>query len=158
MSQGSGFELRAATEAGEAFGAGYHCAEAVAQAVLDALGLDSGAAVPCATAFGGGMGRSFQETCGALTGALVAVGMAHGRRAPGQDWNLAAELAAELREVFLRHHGTTHCATLRERFGPEAQMDRCRELVRLMAAEATALLLETAAEHEPLEEGHVPAC
>jgi C_GCAxxG_C_C family probable redox protein len=120
----------AAQRAGAYFGDSFHCAEAVAKAVLEALGHDPDPVVACATPFGGGFGKSFQEACGALSGALLVAGHLHGRSAAGQDWDYAASLGALLRQGFVERHGTTRCAALRERFGPQRQMAECRNVVR----------------------------
>ena len=59
---------------------GFNCAESVCRAILEQSDYDLDPAwARAATAFGGGMGRSFQETCGALTGGLVALGFMFGR-------------------------------------------------------------------------------
>ncbi|MBU1002348.1 MAG: C-GCAxxG-C-C family protein [Proteobacteria bacterium] len=129
-----------AKRAGELFGKDYHCVEAVAKAVLESLGEDAGESVACATAFGGGFGRCHQETCGALCGALIAIGHLHGRREPGQNWDQAADLAATARKTFIQRHGTTHCQTLRDRFGEQEQMDECHNIVRLTTHNLIELL------------------
>lgn len=123
------------------FGSDYHCAEAVAKAVLESLGHDADAAVAHATAFGGGFGNTSCEACGALSGGLLAIGHLHGRCEPGADWDLPAELAAELRQAFLDQFGSTHCATLQERFG-DNQMDECRRIVAVVAESLATLLAD----------------
>jgi C_GCAxxG_C_C family probable redox protein len=61
----------------EYFDSGFNCAESV---LLASVGKQKN--VPrVATAFGGGMGR-MGEVCGALTGALMAVGIKKGRDEP----------------------------------------------------------------------------
>ncbi|BBD09993.1 C-GCAxxG-C-C family protein [Desulfovibrio ferrophilus] len=127
--------------AGNYFGQEYHCAEAVAKATLEALGQESEASVACATPFGGGFGKTHQEVCGALSGALIAIGQMHGRKAPGQDWTETADLGAAVREAFLARYATTHCQTLRLRFGEEAQMDECRKIVRLVTQDVLESLI-----------------
>ena len=61
------------------FTLGYNCAECVMEAVLAVVetGLPS-EAKKVATGFGGGVGL-FGDTCGAVTGAVLAVGAVHGR-------------------------------------------------------------------------------
>ncbi len=136
-------EIQAASaKAGEYFGSGYHCAEAVAAAVLEALGEDAREAAAHATAFGGGFGRSFGEACGALSGGFIAIGHLHGRREPGGEWDLPAELGAEIRSRFLMDFGTTHCGALRERFGEESQIEECGKLVKNVTGSLLALLAE----------------
>ena len=120
-------------QAGAYFGNGYHCAEAVVRSVLDALGEDGKQVANLATAFGGGFGKTKEEACGAISGALMVVGYFFGRHEPGPDWQAAAEMGAEIRNEFLQNHGTTCCRTLCDRFGDEAQMDQCREMVKDVA-------------------------
>jgi C_GCAxxG_C_C family probable redox protein len=129
----------------------FHCAEAVAKSVLNAKGECAKSAVACATAFGGGYGRSFDEACGALSGGLIAIGQLHGRRAPGESWDYPASLGAMLREAFVEEFGTTHCRALRERFG-DAQEAECRNLVRF-TADTLEEMLET-----PVQSSAKAAC
>jgi C_GCAxxG_C_C family probable redox protein len=110
--------------------------------VLDAFGEESSEAEAHATAFGGGFGRTFQEACGALSGALIAIGHLHGRREMGGEWDLPAELGAEIRQRFLADFETTNCAMLRNRFGKERQMAECRKLTKRVTATLLALLTE----------------
>jgi len=121
---------KAVAQADAYFDNGFHCAEAVAAAVLETLGKDSKEAAAHATAFGGGFAGSHQEACGALAGALIAIGHLHGRRIPREGWNLPAQLGTNLRERFLADFGTTHCATLRDKFGEGQQPAECRRVVR----------------------------
>lgn len=116
-------------KAGDYFDSGFHCAEAIVAAVLTSEHDDVKAAISHASAFGGGFGKSFAESCGVLTGSLIVIGHRHGRQTPEESWDRAAELGAETRENFLTLHQTTNCGVLRERFGPEEQMARCRKLV-----------------------------
>lgn len=122
-------------KAGEYFQNGYHCAEAVASAVLEARDLDPAQAVAHATAFGGGMGRTFCEACGAISGGLIAIGHLHGRTKPGESWDTPAAMGQALRDAFVEAYGETNCGVLRDRFGEEQQA-KCTRLVEIMA-EAT---------------------
>ncbi len=122
----------AGNKAAEYFGNGFHCAEAVAAAILETLGENASEAAAHATAFGGGFGGTHEEACGALCGGLIAIGHIYGRREPGGVWDLPRELGKELRQNFMNSFETTHCATLCERFGEESQMDECRKLVRVV--------------------------
>jgi C_GCAxxG_C_C family probable redox protein len=138
-------EQVAVERAAAVFGNGFHCAEAVTIAVLEALGKDSTEVVAQATAFGGGVGETFGGDCGALAGAMLVIGHLHGRRLPGEDWKLAAQLGAAVREGFVKTHETAHCAALRERFGEAQQMAECRKLVTSVSRELVALLDQAAA-------------
>ena len=132
-------ELCTRTLVGEYLDNGFHCAEAVAAAVLESRGADPSQALAHATPFGGGMGRTFGETCGALTGGLIAIGHLHGRTRPGEGWDKPASLARELRERFLEAFGETQCLALRERFG-ERQSEECAHLVEWVADRMDAVL------------------
>ena len=131
-------------QAGALFGNGYHCAEAVVRSVLDHLGGDGAKTAALATAFGGGFANSQEETCGAISGALIVVGSFFGRRKPAPEWRMAAEMGAEVRNDFLQAHGTTCCRTLCDRFGDEKQVDCCRQLVKGVAGGLYATLLKRA--------------
>lgn len=121
---------QAGDKAANLFGDGYHCAEAVVAAFFEAIGDDPGDAIAHSTAFGGGFGKTFADTCGVLSGSMIAIGHICGRRQRGEDWDLAAEFGAAVRTQFVDCHGTSNCGILRERFGEEQPMDQCRELVR----------------------------
>ncbi len=81
----------------------YNCAQAVLMPFAEEHGLDEGFAADLAAHFGGGMG--FGGTCGALTGALMALGL---------DW-ADEETAQALVDEFRRTEGETACARLLER-------------------------------------------
>lgn len=118
---------------------GYHCAEAVAAAVLEGMGQDAAAAVAHATAFGGGVGRSFDDACGALSGALIVIGQLYPRQGRGEPWDKAADLGAGIRHRFIHEFGTTHCGSLRNRFG-RTQPEKCTILSGQLAAVLAELL------------------
>ena len=108
---------------------GFHCAEAVSLTIVQTYGNDVAHDIPkVATAFGGGVGRTGQDICGALTGGILALGYLFGRNGPGADWTDAAELAAKLRRRFVKEHGSTNCADLLTMFGPQENMMRCKQL------------------------------
>lgn len=142
--------LVASEKAAKYFGNGFHCAEAVATAVLDAIGEEPSEAAAHATAFGGGFGRTFQEACGALSGALIAIGHLYGRRELGGEWDLPADLGAKIRQHFLDDFGVTNCATLRTRFGEERQMIECRNLTKKVTATLLTLLNENPDQYEAM--------
>jgi len=80
------------------FTLGYNCAECVVEAVLHEI--DTGLppeVKKVATGFGGGVGL-FGDTCGAITGAVIAVGAVHGRRAlpEGEEREAAKKSANQL--------------------------------------------------------------
>ena len=108
---------------------GFHCAEAVLKAITEIYGNGSSRDIPkIATGFGGGIGRTKQEICGAITGGVMAIGFLSGRSEPGADWTEASEMAAKLKRRFVQEHGTTNCGALLATFGPQENMMRCKQL------------------------------
>lgn len=65
-------------EAVACFKEGFVCSQAVLLAYSVQLGLDRDTALKIADGFGGGIGR-MGETCGAVTGAFMVIGLKHGR-------------------------------------------------------------------------------
>jgi len=63
---------------------GTNCAQAVACTFAEDLGADRELALRMATGFGGGMGHT-SNTCGALTGAVMALGLAFGMKNAGDQ-------------------------------------------------------------------------
>ncbi len=132
--------LKIGDKAGYYFENGFHCAEAIVASVLEGLDKDPSQVIAQATAFGGGFGKTFDEACGALTGSLIVIGHLHGRNNPGEDWDLPAQLAQDMRERFIENFKTTHCATLRHRFGEELQSVECGKLVEQVAKDLMDIL------------------
>ena len=66
-------EYKAAT----LFYEGYNCAQAVAMAFSDVVGLDEKFCAKAISSFGGGMGR-LREVCGAVSGMLFIAGLLYG--------------------------------------------------------------------------------
>ncbi len=60
------------------FRSGFNCAQAVFTPFSKENGVSEPHALKIATGFGGGMGR-LQVTCGAVTGAYMAIGLKHGK-------------------------------------------------------------------------------
>ena len=91
----------------------YNCAQAVFITFAEELGLDSKTAFKIATAFGGGMGRK-QEVCGAVTGALMALGLKHGRGEgePKEKMDFTYQKTRELIDEFSAIHGSPRCRDL----------------------------------------------
>jgi C_GCAxxG_C_C family probable redox protein len=100
-------------DAAGVFADGFNCAQAVLAAFAPELGLERELALRVAGAFGGGMGR-MGEVCGAVTGALMAIGLRHGKyRAEGnaardKTYALVQEFARQFRE----RHGALRCREL----------------------------------------------
>ena len=95
------------------FEAGFSCAEAVAGAFAEHRGLGRDAALRAAGAFGAGMSRTGQ-TCGAVSGALLVLGLVHGRTdaADGEAKERAYALGARFCERFQAANGGLSCPAL----------------------------------------------
>ncbi|MGD0622855.1 MAG: C-GCAxxG-C-C family protein [Thermacetogeniaceae bacterium] len=82
MSENEDLIQKAKDNARQNFRDGLNCAESVFKAILDTGVTDlPPETVALASGFGGGMGLS-GNNCGALVGAIMAVGAVHGRRNP----------------------------------------------------------------------------
>jgi C_GCAxxG_C_C family probable redox protein len=95
------------------FREGFSCSQAVLIAFASRLGLEERQAALAASAFGGGMARH-GWTCGALTGALMALGL-HGGYASPQDNETKDALYARVQALVARfeeRHGATACRQL----------------------------------------------
>jgi len=92
-------EYKAAT----LFYEGYNCAQAVAMAFADTVGLDEKFCARAVSSFGGGMGR-LREVCGAVSGMLFVAGLLYGYdtkdddRVKKEHYARVQELAAQFRD------------------------------------------------------------
>lgn len=97
----------------ECFNNGYNCAQAVFSTYCEQLGLDKTDALKVAGGFGGGMGH-IGETCGAVTGAIMLIGLKHGK--VDKDDNEAREtsyaLVEEYSKRFKEVNGSVKCTDL----------------------------------------------
>ena len=84
------------------FAAGGQCAQCTLAPWADGLGYDEEELLRMSAAFAGGMFRG--DTCGAVTGALMALGLAY-----GDDAALTAEKTAEFQAAFTERFGSTIC-------------------------------------------------
>lgn len=80
------------------------------------------------TAFRGGIGRTFDEgTCGALTGAIIALGLIY-----ADDENKAANQAKEVYSGFKKHFGTVCCGHITNEHGKKRCTECCRVAGKLV--------------------------
>ena len=134
-------------KAEELFLQGYNCAQAVSHACAGDCGVPPALVVKLATGFGAGMGRT-QETCGAVSGAILALGL-RGGRALGDDKARTEETYAKVQALqrdFAALHGSCLCRELLSGCDlrtPEGQREfkergylrqRCAEYVKTAAA------------------------
>lgn len=95
------------------FSEGFTCSQAVFSAYAEEMGLDRGTALKIAGAFGGGMGR-MAETCGAVSGALMALGLKYGHTNPTDTATKEKtyELVKEFVAQFQARNGSIVCKEL----------------------------------------------
>lgn len=99
--------------AGELFLSGYNCAQSVLLTFADDLKFSKELAQKLAAGFGGGMGKQ-QETCGAVTGAIMVLGLLKGEDVNNNEElkNAAYGSVKELSRRFTAAFKTTQCREL----------------------------------------------
>lgn len=107
----SQFVLNVRRSAEDSFASGLYCAESVALAVADALGVESELLPKVATAFCSGMSRMC-GACGALSGAIMGVSLAFGRSDAGQAVGPAYSATQRLVREFEQEFGSRDCHVL----------------------------------------------
>jgi C_GCAxxG_C_C family probable redox protein len=134
-------ETQAGQRARQLHQTGYHCAEAVLVAVLETAAVPDNSMIPrIATCFGAGVGRTREEMCGALTGGLMAIGCLLGRDRKGQNWDVAAQAAADLCQQFRALYGSTRCSEILSAMGPQDNGHLCKQLSATTASFASCIL------------------
>ena len=96
----------------EQFKKSIHCSQLVLAEWAEELGYDREEALRMAAPFGGGMFRG--DTCGALAGAMIAIGMRYGHCKPGDVEGNAKmmEKVAAFQKRFTEAKGSTMCREL----------------------------------------------
>ncbi len=107
-------EIEPAALAVTLFEQGYTCGQAVLAAFAGRHGVDRDVALRVACAYGGGIART-AATCGAVNGALMAIGLAHARTRVEDE--AAREKTYDAARAFL------------ERFRAKHGSDQCRDLL-----------------------------
>lgn len=94
------------------FSQGFSCSQAVAAAFAADFALDPALLLRAAAAFGGGIGRS-GDTCGAVAGALMVIGLRYGiTQADPPAKERTYERAREFMARFQARNGALHCRDL----------------------------------------------
>lgn len=139
------------------FSRSYNCAQSVYAASATGNGLSEAQRLALAAPFGGGVARQ-GEICGALTGALLALGEASGEAMaadPAAARDALYKQAQQLTEAFRKAHGAIRCGELtgcilgteegqrvfRER---ELHKNLCSSLVAFAAGQAVAMTAASA--------------
>ena len=111
-------------------------------ALGESLGVESDLIPRMATGFGGGMGGSHQFTCGALTGGLIAAGLAFGRDSAHEERGKIYGLIQDLLNDFRQEFGSVECYQLvgipyeeprwSEKWEALKMRERCVDFVRFV--------------------------
>jgi C_GCAxxG_C_C family probable redox protein len=113
------------------FADSFSCSQAVFAAFGKEMGLTEDQSLKAGGAFGGGMARQ-QLTCGAVTGAMMAIGLLYGR-GTGEDAaqkEVTYEKANALFDEFRKRNGSLNCRELLQGLSmndPE-ELQKIREL------------------------------
>jgi C_GCAxxG_C_C family probable redox protein len=97
----------------ELFRNGYNCSQSVLSVFSEELGLKKDLAMKLASPFGSGIAY-MQETCGAVTGALMVIGLKYGKGDNGtnEDKARAYDMSKHLMTEFKKTHQTVCCREL----------------------------------------------
>jgi C_GCAxxG_C_C family probable redox protein len=97
----------------ENFSKGFNCSQAVLGVFADELGLDGKTASKVSCGFGGGIGRG-GDICGAVTGAVMAIGLK--KFSPEADLQQSKaqvyKIVKEFKKRFKKRHGSIVCRKL----------------------------------------------
>ena len=89
----------------------FNCAQTVFSLFAGELGIDEKIALKIASGFGGGMACA--ETCGAVTGSYMVIGMKHGHTTSNPDDKAKTkQLIKEFNADFIKEHGSLICKNL----------------------------------------------
>lgn len=146
------------------FDSGYHCAESVLLAAAEHAGIRSPLIPAIATGFCHGISHTW-GTCGALSGAIMAVNLAHGRNTPDQTTAANYQAVRKLIDEFGKACGSTLCCELMgcdldtrdglNTYKNNHQRSQCREFVGIGASLAARLI--ELARHEKKDHGPASA-
>jgi C_GCAxxG_C_C family probable redox protein len=105
--------MKKSNKAVEYFREKFNCSQSVLAVFGIDYGLSENDSLKVACAFGGGMGRQ-QKTCGAVTGALMAIGLKYGKgiNDTEEKKQLTYSKTREFFEEFIKIHGSTNCREL----------------------------------------------
>jgi C_GCAxxG_C_C family probable redox protein len=96
---------------------GYNCCETVLFSFCELMGVESNIIPGIATPFGGGIHKR-QHMCGALSGAVMAIGLKYGRSTPDGAREPSSERAGRIIDKFIERYGSANCLEVLG-YGPE---------------------------------------
>ena len=121
---------------------GYNCAQAVACAYCDLVGIDEKTALCATEAFGAGMG-GMQATCGAVSGAVFLAGLKNADGVVGAPRSKTStyKLSKTIVEAFQKKNGTVICKELKAKDPETGEVKRsCDGCIMDAAAIAEVIL------------------
>ena len=95
-----------AKDAVACFNEGFNCSQAILSTYCESLGLERETALKLSCGLGAGMGR-LQETCGAVSGAYLVIGLKY-----GSDKEKTYALVREFSKKFKARNKSTNCREL----------------------------------------------
>lgn len=138
--------------AADRFAHGFNCAQSILAAFSEQSGISSDLALRLAAPFGAGMGRA-GETCGALSGALLVLGLQYASTR-AEDKEQIYAITREFMSQFQQQHGTTLCRELvgYDISNPEGlkaarEQDAFAKVCPLLVKETAAALSKYIADH-----------
>jgi len=125
------------------FQSGFHCAESILKTIMELFAKEPSSDIPkVASGFGGGIGKTREDVCGALTGGVIALGCLFGRMKPGEDFQDAWELSSEFRKRFIDKFGSANCQTILKGFGEQENNIKCKRLTSNAAGMLSEIIIE----------------
>ena len=140
-------------EAVKLFDDGFNCSQAVLAVYGPQLGLERETALEIAAGFGGGIG-CMGDTCGALTGAFMVIGLKYGAIDPADKESKLKTYALirQAAEMFAKRTGALNCRDLlgfdmstpqgKEQAAKEGAFEICADLVKYAAEILEEILSE----------------
>jgi C_GCAxxG_C_C family probable redox protein len=135
----------------ELFKSGFYCAESVVQAIAEYQGIQSDVIPRIATGFCSGFSRT-GGMCGAVSGAIMGIGLAAGRDLPTESMEACYALTRELLRRFEAQFGSVNCRQLigcdlvteagQRYFMENDLIQRCHEYAAAATREALSLIDE----------------
>jgi C_GCAxxG_C_C family probable redox protein len=137
----------------EKFRSGFNCSQSVLFGFIDELKIDRDTAFKISNGFGGGMGRK-QEVCGAVSGAIMAIGLLYGRceKDGPEKQEITYSKVRELIDSFKEEFNSVNCKELlsgcvlmteegQKQFKENGLKERCCNYVRRAAEIAKELTI-----------------
>jgi C_GCAxxG_C_C family probable redox protein len=108
------------------FTCGFNCAESVTKALCEELGMGRDDVVKMATPFGSGIAGK-GHLCGAVTGAMISLGLCRGRVTPKEDRSSCNKVSGRFIDEFMTEFHSVSC---RDIIGLDLQTDEGRKQQR----------------------------